>query len=183
MAGLLMCAAGVWALLTTSAQVVIYAPPTQRIAGRAHRARPAQPAVRHHADYAAATNTSSAASTELGFARAPHALLDTRLMMAWASHLAAHGEVDRARWLAQRLREFRNPEADSFFAPCEGGAKVLFQCQAPLTAHGWREFGRARGRRDGANAGAASGSVGATTGLGQHAVGQPVTRLAAALLD
>ena len=68
--------------------------------------------------------------------------IDTRLMIAWARHLAATGEVDRARWLAQRLREFRNPDAQPFFAPCEGGASVEFQCQPPETAHDWREFAR-----------------------------------------
>ena len=94
----------------------------------------------HHADYAAATNTTSPASAELGFERAPHALLDTRLMMAWAQHLADRGETDKARWLAQRLREFRNPEAAPFFAPCDAGNSSAFQCQTPLAVHGWREF-------------------------------------------
>ena len=61
-------------------------------------------------------------------------------MVAWARHLAATGDVDRARWLAQRLREFRNPDAQAFFEPCEGGAQVEFQCQAPESAHDWREF-------------------------------------------
>ena len=42
------------------------------------------------------------------FERAPHYLLDTRLMMAWAKALDEAGDVERARHLAQRLREFRN---------------------------------------------------------------------------
>ena len=141
LAGLLMCAAGAWALLDYQRAVVIYAPTDssgpldERIAQGQHSLLFA-----HHADYAAATNDSSPASTELGFARAPHSLLDTRLMVAWANHLAASGDVDRARWLAQRLREFRNAEADSFFAPCADGAGKGFQCQTPLAVHGWREF-------------------------------------------
>jgi hypothetical protein len=76
-------------------------------------------------------------------ARATHSLLDTRLMLAWARHLAASGQaeqVDQARWLAQRLREFKNPDADAYFAPCAGGATAAVQCQAPQRVHGWREF-------------------------------------------
>ena len=149
LAGVLMTAAGAWALLDYQHAVVIYAP----VAGSGSLAERIEKGQRsllfaHHADYAAATNTSSPASAELGFERAPHALLDTRLMMAWARHLADRGETDKARWLAQRLREFRNPESESFFASCErppGGKKtpestVPFQCQTPLVVHGWREF-------------------------------------------
>ena len=94
----------------------------------------------HHADDASATNPVPLDRSALGFQRAPHSLLDTWLMLAWARHLAATGEVDRACWLAQCLREFRNSDAQAFFAPCEGGAQVEFQCQAPESAHDWREF-------------------------------------------
>ena len=143
-AGALMVAAGAFALLDYQHAVVIYAP-TAGSASLAERIARGQRSMLfgHHADYAAATNTASPASTALGFARAPHALLDTRLMMAWAQHLAERGDadsLDRARWLAQRLREFRNADADAFFAPCQGGAVQVFPCQAPLRGHDWREF-------------------------------------------
>ena len=59
------------------------------------------------------------------FERAPHYLLDTRLMMAWATALDERGEPDKARYIADRLREFRNPQAAEFFAPCEAGAPAL----------------------------------------------------------
>ena len=149
LAGALMVAAGVFALLDYQHEVVIYAP-TAGSASLAERIARGQRSALfgHHADYAAATNTASPASTALGFARAPHALLDTRLMVAWAQHLAARGDaasLDRARWLAQRLREFRNADADAFFAPCQGGAVQAFQCQAPQRAHDWREFIEPRG--------------------------------------
>ena len=141
LAGVLMTAAGAWALLDYQHAVVIYAPVTGS-GSLAQRIAQGQRSVlfAHHADYAAATNPTSPASAELGFERAPHALLDTRLMMAWAQHLADRGETDKARWLAQRLREFRNPEAAAFFAACEAGASSAFQCQTPLAVHGWREF-------------------------------------------
>ncbi|MBL8349034.1 MAG: O-antigen ligase C-terminal domain-containing protein [Burkholderiaceae bacterium] len=141
LAGLAVALGGVLAVLDYQRVVVIYAPPegsgplAQRIA-----AGQRSPLFAHHADYAAATNTVPPDSAALGFTRATHSLLDTRLMIAWAGHLAATGETDRARWLAQRLREFRNPEADEFFAPCDQGAQVAFQCQAPEAVHDWREF-------------------------------------------
>ena len=140
-AGVAMTLAGAFALLDYQRVVVIYAPGDgagtlgQRIA-RGQRS----PLFAHHADYAAATNDAPPADAVLGLARGTHSLLDTRLMLAWARHLAAKGQVDEARWLAQRLREFKNSDADSFFEPCASGATDLFQCQPPQRVHGWREF-------------------------------------------
>ena len=143
-AGALMALGGALALLDYQRVVVIYAPTADsgslaaRISAGQH-----SPLFAHHADYAAATNNAPPDSVALGLARAPHSLLDTRLMMGWASHLAVSGQagqLDQARWLAQRLREFDNRDADAFFAPCADGATVAFQCQAPLAVHSWREF-------------------------------------------
>ena len=50
------------------------------------------------------------------FERAPHYLLDARLMIAWAKALEERGELDKARYVAARLKEFRNPEPAEFFA-------------------------------------------------------------------
>ena len=95
----------------------------------------------HHADYAAATSPDPLPGRELAFRRATHHLLDTRLMQAWAEYLAETGELDKARWLAQRLREFRNPASDDFFAPCaDATSPPPFQCQPPQRSHAWREF-------------------------------------------
>jgi len=140
-AGAMMAVGGALALLDYQRAVVIYAPGDsagslgERIARGQHSALFA-----HHADYAAATNDAPPADAALGLTRATHSLLDTRLMLAWARHLAATGQVDAARWLAQRLREFKNAEADAFFAPCVAGGADLFQCQPPQQVHGWREF-------------------------------------------
>lgn len=141
LAGLAVALGGVLAVLDYQRVVVIYAPPegSGSLASRI-AAGQRSPLFAHHADYAAATNTVPPDSAALGFTRATHSLLDTRLMIAWARQLAATGEVDRARWLAQRLREFRNPEAEDFFAPCGEGAQAAFQCQEPQAAHDWREF-------------------------------------------
>ena len=140
-AGVLMALAGALALLDYQRVVVIYAP-TEGSGSLVSRIARGQlsPLFAHHADYAAATNNAPPASQALGFARATHSLLDTRLMMAWSQHLADTGQVDLARWLAQRLREFHNAEADSYFAPCAGGDRGPFQCQPPQAAHSWREF-------------------------------------------
>ena len=98
----------------------------------------------HHADYAAATVVEHPSQVMAAFARAPHYLLDTRLMIAWATALKEVGEEDHARYLAQRLREFHNPGAKDFFAPCEqpGAApeSLPFQCQAPTRPLGYLDF-------------------------------------------
>ncbi len=63
-------------------------------------------------------------------------------MIAWAQALAAEGKVDQARWLSARIREFRNPGSDEFFAPCGDATQATqaFQCQKPERAWHWREF-------------------------------------------
>jgi hypothetical protein len=143
LAGVLMAAGGLLAVLDYQRVVVIYAPGSDQ---RPLATRIAQgqlsPLFAHHADYAAATNTTPAASTALGLTRAPHVLLDSRLMMAWARQLAETGRLDEARWVARRLRDFRNPEAAEFFAPCAGVVGEPFQCQAPLAHHDWRDLAR-----------------------------------------
>ena len=141
LAGVVMAAAGLLAVLDYQRAVVIYAPTdgSGSLATRIARGQ-MSPLFAHHADYAAATNAVPPASRALGLVRATHALLDTRLMMAWSSALAEAGHVDEARWVAQRLRDFRNPDAAEFFAPCSSGPQAgqPFQCQAPLQAHSWR---------------------------------------------
>ncbi|MCW5661001.1 MAG: O-antigen ligase C-terminal domain-containing protein [Burkholderiaceae bacterium] len=146
--GLTMAIGAVAAALDYRQVVVIYDPPEdaapleERIA-RGQRS----PLFGHHADYAAATafgppKAPLSPSQELAFKRAPHQLLDVRLMIAWSQALAAQGELDKARWLAARIREFRNPGADEYFAPCSDPAQSTqeFQCQPPTREVHWREF-------------------------------------------
>jgi hypothetical protein len=96
----------------------------------------------HHADYALVTTLDGAGTLPGAFDRAPHFLLDSRLMMAWARGLAARGDIDRARHIAARLREFRSPNAAAFFAPCDNAAlaEKPFQCSPPERAYSWRDF-------------------------------------------
>ncbi|MFT3818392.1 MAG: Wzy polymerase domain-containing protein [Rubrivivax sp.] len=98
----------------------------------------------HHADYAAATTETEPRLHERAFRGATHYLLDTRLMMAWAEDLAARGDVDRARHLAARLREFHNPLSQDWLDECRSppaaGRAAPFQCEAPAKAYGWRDF-------------------------------------------
>ena len=101
----------------------------------------------HHADYAAVTSGVALGNPQASFASTTHYLLDNRLIVAWSEWLAAQGELDLARHLAARLREFRSPEAEEFFAACPKRALPLaeaaglpFQCQLPQRVPHWREF-------------------------------------------
>ena len=98
----------------------------------------------HHADYAAATTDTEPRLREHAFDRAAHFLLDTRFMMAWADELAERGDVDRARHIAARLREFRNPLAKDWLAECdaprEKDVEPPYQCAPPQRVYVWRDF-------------------------------------------
>ncbi len=125
--------------------VVIFAPPVgagpleQRIAGGRKSIL-----FGHHADYAAATIAEHPGTEMKAFDRAPHYLLDVRLMMAWARALDETGETDKARYLAARLKEFHNDQAEEFFAPCRAGALAAgplpFQCVAPTRELRFEDF-------------------------------------------
>ena len=84
-------------------------------------------------------------STEMeALARATHYLLDTRITIAWAKALAERGEVDKARHLAARLREFRNPLSAEFFAECDKPLATAqekpFQCEPPQRRYDYGDF-------------------------------------------
>ncbi|OYT98519.1 MAG: polymerase [Burkholderiales bacterium PBB1] len=98
----------------------------------------------HHADYAAATTSQSPDDVLRAMDGAKHFLLDTRLMMAWANALAEVGDIERARHVAARLREFHNAASKAFFAPCDdkpdAAAEPPFQCVAPSRELDYRDF-------------------------------------------
>ena len=106
----------------------------------------------HHADYAAVTSgvpSTNPAHVDRAFDRVSHYLLDTRLMIAWAKSLAARGELDAARHLAARLREFNKADAEKFFESCPQAAVpaapgLPFQCELPVVAPRWQDFLPAR---------------------------------------
>ncbi|MEP7295695.1 MAG: Wzy polymerase domain-containing protein [Burkholderiales bacterium] len=98
----------------------------------------------HQADYAAATTGDHPADALAAFRRAPHNLLDARLMIAWAKALNESGDTDRARYVAQRLAEFHNDAATEFFAPCADKVKLAaarpFQCEQPSRSFTYEDF-------------------------------------------
>jgi O-antigen ligase len=80
------------------------------------------------------------------FERAPHVLLDPRLMMAWADALASRDgpdDRDRARFIAARVREFNSPAAQAWLQACEdpqATASHRFVCETPQKTWTWRDF-------------------------------------------
>lgn len=144
-ASLLMLAGGVFSLFDYMKVAAIFttsenaAPLAQRIAEGRRSVFFA-----HHADYAAATIAEHPSQAMFAFKRAPHYLLDARLMMAWAKALAEAGETDKARYVAQRLKEFRNEQAAEFFAVCDepaaAGAARPFQCEQPTGRYTYEDF-------------------------------------------
>jgi O-antigen ligase len=141
-AAMMLCAAvTVWDYKKV---VAIFSPPIDSTATLADRIVEGRHSwfFAHHADYALVTTIDGAGTLPGVFERAPHFLLDTRLMMAWANGLAAQGDVERARYIAARLREFRNPNSTEFFAPCDDAALLdkPYQCTPPTRAFTWRDF-------------------------------------------
>jgi len=144
-AGALMLAASLFAAWDYMPVVAIYAP--------AADAGPLQQRIERgqqgllftaQADYAAATSFSPGPAALAAARRTAHHLIDVRLMMAWARSLNASGDVDRARYVVARLREFRSREGDAWLAECEqpraDGAAEPFQCQAPSREYSFKEM-------------------------------------------
>lgn len=92
----------------------------------------------HHAHYAAAT-TGLTTDAEASSRRASHYLLDARLMMAWTRALERDGDVDAARTVAARLREFGLPDTAAFFERCHDAEPPAY-CGAPERNLNWREL-------------------------------------------
>ncbi|MEO6031997.1 MAG: polymerase, partial [Burkholderiaceae bacterium] len=147
LAAMLLLASGFAALYDYMGVVAIFAPPAnaqplaQRIVDGRHSWFFA-----HHANYAAATVVDHPSEVMAAFRSAPHYLLDARLMMAWAKALNEAGDVERARYVAQRLAEFHNPSAAEFFKPCKDvtrldpGTALPFQCTPPSRAFRFEDF-------------------------------------------
>jgi len=124
--------------------VVIYAPPddagplTTRIAaGQRSWFFTTQ------ADYAAATSLPPGQAALDAAKRTAHNLIDVRLMMAWARSLHETGDDDRARYVVQRLKEFRNAQGKEWLAECEeltAGEARPFQCDPPSRDYSYQEM-------------------------------------------
>ncbi len=97
----------------------------------------------HHADYAAVTTATHPSQVPGGFDRAAHYLLDARLMIAWSKALAEQGDLERARYVAERLREFNHPLGATFFAECDNAwprQELPFQCTPPSKPLNYLDF-------------------------------------------
>ena len=145
-AGVLMIAGSAFALWDYLRVVEIYMPPAQaapleqRIARGQHSLF-----FGAQADYAAATSLPAGPAALEATRRTAHQLIDTRLMMAWAKSLHASGDTDRARYVVQRLREFRNKQAEDWLTECEEPeVRALqsppFQCEGPSRDYDFREM-------------------------------------------
>jgi hypothetical protein len=162
LAGLLMAALGIWCALDYQSAANIYAPRPcaqasanqpqwlSRICPAGLRERidfgRQMPWWGHQADYAWVNlpDDDEPSLPPEAFRRTTHVLLDARLMMAYARSLAEHGRVDHARYVAQRLSEFRNARAKPWFQVCEAeatkGEPLPFQCDAPQGRYTWRDM-------------------------------------------
>jgi len=60
--------------------------------------------------------------------------------MYWSKSLEQTGDQEGARYLADRLREFRNPTGDNWFANCENAASAaaMPQCEPASGVIDWR---------------------------------------------
>ncbi|WP_422010684.1 Wzy polymerase domain-containing protein [Roseateles sp.] len=94
----------------------------------------------HQADYAAATSFPPGALALDAARRTAFSLVDARLLMHWSRSLEATRDLNGARYLADRLREFRNPTGDTWLAVCAepASAPLLPQCQPASGVIDWR---------------------------------------------
>jgi len=98
----------------------------------------------YQADYAAATTADDPSQVFGTFKRPLHNLIDTRLMIAYADALNERGEVNKARHVVARLREFRRYGNEAFLDECNNVAPdepLPYQCTPPSgPALDWRDF-------------------------------------------
>lgn len=145
MLGTLMLAAATFTAWTYLRVVEIYAPPAHALPlGQRIAIGQASPLFGPQADYAAATSSAPGPAALAAAQRTAHNLIDARLMVAWAKSLHASGDTDKARYVVQRLREFRNPTGAEWLDECEqpqeAGALKPFQCEPPQRDYNWREL-------------------------------------------
>jgi len=144
--GAVMAAMAVWCALDYQSAVNIYAPragagPLDQRITTGQR----MPWWGYQADYADVTAGDDEDPTKppTAFKRTLHNLLDARLMIAYARSLEEHGEVDKARYVIDRLKEFHNATGDEFLAVCktepEPDEERAFQCAPPKQRYTWRE--------------------------------------------
>jgi len=95
-----------------------------------------------HADRFLATRAQDPAQVLPQIQRSARVLADGHTLYVWALALEATGEHDKARFVAARLRDLRQPAAAPFFAPCDDPAVAQkpFQCLPPQAPLSWRDL-------------------------------------------
>ncbi len=92
-------------------------------------------------DYAVVGQAESFAGLDAQMERAVHTRMNSHLLMAYARYLNERGETDKASYVADRLREFKKPEAEEFFAVCQQeNSEKPFQCRHPKGTYSFRDF-------------------------------------------
>ncbi|MDE2402876.1 MAG: O-antigen ligase C-terminal domain-containing protein [Burkholderiales bacterium] len=145
-AAVIMSLGAAWCAWDYQSAVSIYAPRKDAgpLAERiAHGQR--MPWFGYQADYADVTGADEDEESRppQAFSRTLHNLVDARLMMAYARSLAEHGEVDKARFVVARLKEFHNSSAEDFLAACDDEPDPMqqpFQCKPPERSYTWKEL-------------------------------------------
>jgi hypothetical protein len=139
--GLVLMLGSAWAAWEYRQVSAIYAPSAGDTRSLATRIEAGQRTFffSRQADYAAATALGDGPAALAAAERTSLALIDTRLLMAWARSLHAVGQTDKARWLVARLREFRKPDGEAWLAECEGEPS-LWHCSPPQGHYSWRDF-------------------------------------------
>jgi O-antigen ligase len=141
--GLMMVVLAVSAWVDYRNIVALFVPSgtTLTMAERIQSAR-VSPLFANEGDYVAAVNSPLTPAILPAVVRSSHVLLNGRLMYAWANLLNNQGQVDKARYMAARLREFDLPGPRPWFAPCSDPAVTVkpFQCLAPEHPVSWRDF-------------------------------------------
>lgn len=95
----------------------------------------------HYADHAAAITLSPSKQTLAAAERSGRQFIDAKLLIAWANGLIAIGEVDKARYLVARLREFRSREGEEWLQRCANQATAGdWMCRPPERSYSWRDF-------------------------------------------
>jgi O-antigen ligase len=96
----------------------------------------------HHAHHTAVMHRPPSIPPLQNLAEVVHFLLDAKLLQAWAQSLHEQGHTEHARHLAQRLKEFNNPQSILFFKVCEhtDAATTSFQCTPPTQNLTFKDF-------------------------------------------
>lgn len=143
LAGALLIAGSAFAVWDYQRVVDIYAPSADAVPlHRRIAAGQRSPFFSHQADYAAATSQAPGADALDAARRTAFSLVDARLLMHWSRSLEATGDLEGARHLADRLREFRNPTGDTWFSACQDAASAaaMPQCQPASSVVDWRRL-------------------------------------------